>query len=330
LKVTEATITVTNRCNLRCQICDIWQIRDNHLLLPEDYHKLPSTLTQINLEGGEPFLRKDLLEIIEVLKSRCPKAGIKITTNGVLTRVIEEKVKRMPEVVLMISINGPEKVHDRISGVKGAYQKGIETIKRLKSLGIRDLSIRATASKLNQETFFEVKKLADQFEIGFNCGLHNLPEITFGDQKDLLPHPPSIKKELEKTRDSYLKKFKPEEWLRAYFVEGLIDSVEGRPRAIRCTAGSNSFFLQPNGDIYPCKVLNLKMGNIKEGGIEEIMENSEHIKETVKLCPHQCWMSSNMTPLFKRNPIKPLCWALSHKFKFELLKFLGNSTNGNK
>ncbi len=329
MKVKEATIAVTHRCNLRCQTCELWQRKDNHYLLPQDYHNLPSSLARINLVGGEPFLREDLLEIIGILKERCPKVKITVTTNGVLTRLIEEKVKKMSGIGLKISINGVQDSHDKICGVRGAFTKAIQTIQRLKSLGLKKLSITTTASRLNQESLFQVKKLSDHLKIGFDCSVHNVSEIVFGDQKELLPQPDSLKRELEKTRDSYLSKFKPKEWVKAYSVNTLIDFLEGRPLSVRCLAGSASFFLQPNGDIYPCKVLNLKMGNIKQGDLEEILENNEHIKEAGKFCNQKNCLRSTMTYNHKRISVKPLFWALSHKLRSELLKLSGNS-NGNR
>jgi MoaA/NifB/PqqE/SkfB family radical SAM enzyme len=330
LKVKEVTIAVTHRCNLRCQTCELWQVKDNHYLLPEDYRNLPSSLARINLVGGEPFLREDLPEIIEVLKKRCPKAKITVTTNGVLTRLIEEKVRKMSGIGLKVSINGVQDSHDKICGVRGAFRKAIQTIRRLKSLGLKGLSITTTASKLNQESLFQVKKLSDHLKIGFDCSVHNVAEIAFGDQKELFPQPDSLKRELEKTRDSYLSKFKPEEWVKAYSVNALIGYLEGRPLPVRCPAGSGSFFLQPNGDIYPCKVLNLKMGNIKQGDLEEILENNEHIKEADKFCNQKRCLRSTMVYNHRRIPIKPLFWALSHKFRFELSRLLGNSANGGR
>ena len=52
-----AIIAVTLNCNARCTMCDIWKNQMKDELRPEEFAKVPSGLRDINLSGGEPFLR---------------------------------------------------------------------------------------------------------------------------------------------------------------------------------------------------------------------------------------------------------------------------------
>ena len=105
LKPREATIRLTNACNAKCEMCEIWKEEnisqfDNALL-----EKLPKSLKNITLSGGEPFLRNDLSEIVERVKSVCSKTRIVILTNGILTDIITEQMKK---IIKIAPINDPK------------------------------------------------------------------------------------------------------------------------------------------------------------------------------------------------------------------------------
>ncbi len=65
MKPVDAVIAVTYRCNARCAMCGIWKSQPGPDLPPEVYRKLPSSLRDVNLTGGEPFLRDDLAAVHE-------------------------------------------------------------------------------------------------------------------------------------------------------------------------------------------------------------------------------------------------------------------------
>ncbi len=67
--------------------------------------------------------------------------------------------------------------------------------------------------------------------------------------------------------------------------------TEGRD--LPCTAGSNSFFLDPQGNVYPCLVMDEKLGNIREESFESIWEseNTQKVRENIdKLQSPTCWL----------------------------------------
>ncbi len=77
MKPVDALLAVTYRCNARCVMCGIWKSDPCSETPAETYRKLPSTLRDINLSGGEPFLRDDLAAIHAIKGS-----GVINDTNG--------------------------------------------------------------------------------------------------------------------------------------------------------------------------------------------------------------------------------------------------------
>ena len=64
---TSASLAVTFRCNSKCVMCDLWKKKPKEEMPAHLYRKLPSGLKYIDITGGEPFLRKNLAKIINVL-----------------------------------------------------------------------------------------------------------------------------------------------------------------------------------------------------------------------------------------------------------------------
>ena len=110
-RIKDIVIAVTYNCNSRCQMCNIWQKTDNiNALGKDELLNLPENLENINISGGEPFLRADLPELIKAIKARCPKAKVIISTNGFATETVlsqmEKILKIMPEIGVAVSLDG--------------------------------------------------------------------------------------------------------------------------------------------------------------------------------------------------------------------------------
>jgi MoaA/NifB/PqqE/SkfB family radical SAM enzyme len=129
----KATIELTMRCNLNCQMC--FRDRDKKRELTFSEFKkvidhLPPTIIEIHLIGGEVFLRKDIFDILEYLNEKHYK--IRVHTNGTL--IDDEKLQKLSgyENLLGIgfSIDGTKELHNKIRGSDTAYDKTIEAIQK--------------------------------------------------------------------------------------------------------------------------------------------------------------------------------------------------------
>src|SRR4030042_2994035 len=78
----DLVLAVTYNCNSRCRMCNIWKSEPLPLLALSEYEKLPDSIKDINLSGGEPFLRQDLVQLVELLISKNPAVRIIISSNG--------------------------------------------------------------------------------------------------------------------------------------------------------------------------------------------------------------------------------------------------------
>ena len=147
------TFSVTSACQSLCKTCQIGKLyrqdpqRVKNNLSLEEIEKIFKSMGHIyffNISGGEPFLRKDLPQIVELACKYLKPGIIHSPTNAIATKQIEKSTIRIleimkesaPKAVLTIkpSIDGIGEKHDEIRGVKGNFNKLLETISRLKEL----------------------------------------------------------------------------------------------------------------------------------------------------------------------------------------------------
>jgi len=304
----EAVLAVTLGCNSRCLTCDLWKVERGPEMKPEDYLRLPSSLTHINLSGGEPYIRDDLPEIYAAIREKFPKARIVVSTNGLTPARIEKMTARMPGIAVRVSLDAADERNDRIRGVPGAYMRSVETLERLRAIGVRDIGISATASKGNSDQLVKLYEYARGNGMEFVCSVTHSSSIYFGRQESLVPSPEESVPELEALMRKQLRSMRPKEWFRAYMTAGMIDYVEGKPRMFPCTAIDDYFYLDPRGIVYPCNMRDDPMGSILERDYEEIVEGSPDVVRAVRNCKIQCWMSCTVAPTLRRKPWIAVPW----------------------
>ena len=304
----EALIAVTYRCNSKCRMCDIWKREQTEEEVePSFYFRLPLTLKSINITGGEPFLRQDLFQITQVMAQRLKHPRIIVSSNGLLTERIEEYLKRALHeritLALRISIDGMYDKHDEIRGVKGAFQKALASLEVAKKIGVRDIGIGFTLESGNEEQLLNVYELAEQLKVQFTATIAHDSPIFFGFHKDIKPESGKAVKAFSALLERQWVSKHPKDWFRAFFTKGVIDYISGIPKIIQCAASRGFFFLDPQGNAYPCHLLNAPIGNLSDANYVQLLEKSPEILDRVDTCSMRCWMTCTVAP-----------WMRSHLF----------------
>jgi len=273
---------------------------------------LPLSLRQVSLGGyGEPFLRDDFHEIVNVIRKRCPRARIVIVTNGLMPNRILDQAKKMPhDVTLRVSLDGIGHTHDNVRGVKGAFEKAKKTLSILREHEIQDLGIGLVISSLNDTEIEKVFDFARDMGVTFTCTIVQSSDVTFGKKDEYFPDPERTARAVERIEAALLKGFSVRDWATAYFLDGIRDRLKGNPRRIRCLAGKEFFYMDPSGNVFPCNILNMKMGAMLNGSFPSIMSGNGKILDYVTNCPRQCWMTCTVTPSMMKRPLRPLLWTL--------------------
>lgn len=278
------------------------------------------SLLWLAFSGGEIFLRDDIVEITKVFYERNKPAIILFPTNGLLTDVIREKVEailkhcKKSTIVVKLSMEGLEDMHDSIRGMKGSFQKTLQTYKVLGELLDAypnfDLGINTVFCSANQR---HIDELID-FVNGLDKVRTHTVSLIRGSVSDKGLKEVDIEK-YHKTIDrlaANLKKkvsgiysFKGAKLKAAQDIlqRSLIyETMARKKQLIPCYAGKLNLVLTETGDVYPCESFNMKMGNVRDSGydLREILKDSgaqkvlQSIQNKSCYCTHECYFMTNI------------------------------------
>jgi len=178
LQLESLFLFVTSTCNSLCRTCFYWEeLNQGRDLSFEQLTRISRTAPQFHklwISGGEPFLRKELAEIIELFYVNNGVRAVNLPTNGLLPQKLESVIDYLlgqcPELVidLNFSIDGLANTHDAIRGVPNNFQKTIATMemaaRRWKGVGRlrRNVATCITRENYNELIALGLKLMQEQ------------------------------------------------------------------------------------------------------------------------------------------------------------------------
>jgi radical SAM protein with 4Fe4S-binding SPASM domain len=309
-------------------MCNIWQVKEHDDCKPEHYANIPTTLAHINISGGEPFLRSDLAEIVRVVASRNPKAHILVSSNGFQPSRTIESVRQMlkyhQRLGVGISIDGIGKKHDEVRGIRGAFEKSTETIRRLgDELGLRDIRMAFTLQDTNAGHLLDVFELSKRLGTQFTWVVAQTSSHYFQNTDSNSGHWTGgtiLEGSALELIQRQLASATPKDWARAFFSYGNLLRAKDQPRPIQCKAGSSFFFIGPRGDVHACNARDLPMGNIRDQSWEEIWRSktAADVRDTVSRCTDNCWMVCTARSSMVEGAPEVVAWITYNKLRAHL------------
>ena len=318
---TDVSVITTYRCQMRCKMCNIWKnpTKKSEEIQAKDLEILPQ-LKFANVTGGEPFIRQDLEDIVEVLFTKAPR--IVISTSGWWVDRVIKLAERFPNIGIRVSIEGLEGTNNFLRGRDDGFERGMRTLKTLHEMGVKDIGFGQTLSNWNSNDLIPLYELALSMNFEFaTAAFHN--SYYFHKEDNQISNKEELCDNIGKLVNRLLKENHPKSWFRAFFNLGLIKYIQGGKRMLPCEAGSVNFFTDPWGEVYPCNGLEPRywqesMGNIHNAkNFEEIWfsEQAQKVREKVRTCPKNCWMVSTAAPVMKKYIAHVAPWVLTAKLK---------------
>lgn len=340
----------TSLCNLRCKHCFLWQKtpygwgnldRGKNDLKLSEIKKISRSMKDfffLNIGGGEPFIRKNLAEIVEIFYKQNHVQNLLIPTNGTLTGKVlnstEKILQKCPnlKVSIDVSIDGIGQLHNQIREGKDSFNKAIKTLKALLKLKKRypNLQVGTITAHMsyNQEKLEEIydflkKEIKpDAITLALTRGTPRQPQakninidcyqkIQQKMEKDFLAG------KIEGFRKILLW---PLTVATKILMHRLVIKTFIKGYQIPCLAGQLNAVIYSNGDLYPCEMLaGARFGNLRDVdyNFQRLWQSQKakkivkNIKKTKCFCTHECHLPINILYSPKMLPkLLYLSWKL--------------------
>ena len=316
------TVSITQKCNSKCKTCNIWKDprnrQPNNELTLNEYEKIfksiGNSVIWYTLSGGEPFLRKDIVDIARlIIKYSAPKIMI-IPTNGLLRdRIVsgtESILRILPSgstLIVNVSLDGIDEKHDEIRGIPGNFNKFLETFAALKELKKTyphsfELGVHSVVSRFNVEN---ISELFDYVKNNLSpdsyiCEIAENREELLNIEDNITPaidiYEKTIRSLQHEIRESLLHNKGITGLIQAFrlqYYDYVVTEMREKRRIIPCYAGRVSVQISPWGDVWPCCILAYKadMGNLREFELEfnKLWYSEKAIKVRNKVFKGDCY-----------------------------------------
>ena len=275
---------LTYRCNERCIHCYLDHEDRGEMATPEilgilDQLAEAGTLF-LTISGGEIFLRRDLFEILEY--SRQLGFDLSLKTNALLIDAARaRRLRQLGVRRIQISIYSADPaVHDAITKVKGSLDRSLAAIRFLKAQGLQ-VKIACPLMKQNLASFHNVLRLAEDLSVPYVIDMTITPKMD-GDTSILsLRTSASELLPILQSRGCSERSSGPDMPSSAGLPMGSVVSSGMESSAyedLTCSAGHNSCYISPYGDVFPCVQMPIPTGNLRTRTFQEIWNKSSEMK----------------------------------------------------
>lgn len=298
---------INSICNQKCDHCFYWRnLNRRDDLSFEEMVALSESLGPIdnlNLSGGEPFLRKEFGAICRQFIRRNKVRQIYCPTNAYFTdRVVKQVEETLKEPTLElfaaeISLDGLGEFHDQFRHSPHAFENAMKTYDALAEIQKRDPRLRIHAISTGTEVNMgEIRRLTTYlFDRCPQMDHHNLVLIR-GDRKN-----PSLQgPQLEEFRNLYgymQRLWKSREEARyGSMAEPVTQwtktrTAEQQRQVAPCRAGNLSAVVYSNGDVSACEN-HPPLGNLREKSFPEIWRSAEADQRRASIARKECWCTN--------------------------------------
>jgi len=315
---------VTNRCNFRCNFCfyyaEIDKGRKPTELTLDEIDKITNSagrLIQLSMTGGEPFIRKDFVDLTKIALNNTRAKYVTIPTNAYLSdNIYEYLLEILPKYPksffrLSLSIDGIEEEHDINRSKPGSYKKIIETHNLIKDLRnhfpnlVLDSNTVFTAN--TQGRMIDIlKKLHSDFEfdnhtVTYARGKIRDPKLAVIAKKEYEDMNKMLTSLSYKSEKRYL--YPIYRGVRNVSWQNLIATAFKDKYVTPCVAGRKMCVVTEEGFVKPCELLPHIYGNLRDYDydIKAILDNQEAInsrkwiKNSKCKCTFECALAANVT-----------------------------------
>ncbi len=280
------TVSLLYSCNSRCKTCNVYLKKVNNLTL-EEYDRIFRSLGKapfwFTFSGGEPFLRKDIAEIVKLACRHCEPGIINIPTNGSLYQripgLVQEMLEGCPnsEIIINLSLDQLGEKHDAIRGFPKNFERAMRTYRALKELRRYPnftLGIHTVISNFNVDDFPEIYQGLIRLEPDSYITEIAEERVELGTiGEGITPPVEKYARAIDFLREQMKQKkqkgvAKIAQAFRYEYYQLVKQILRRQTQVIPCFAGVLSAQISPDGEVWPCCIRGDSMGNLRENNYD--------------------------------------------------------------
>jgi MoaA/NifB/PqqE/SkfB family radical SAM enzyme len=309
----------TMRCNLHCEFCYVGDLLNvegqwrEELTLDALRRAFPDEDgLQVNLTGGEIFMRKDILSVLALFEEKGYDCGC-LTTNG--TIITDERAEALADLALKgflkhisVSIDGPRELHDVARGQTGTFDRTTAGLRRLQAAAQRKgaplrISINTTVAHESLDTLDQMVDVAEALgieAIGLNHLMYSTPQevtdtlamIGTDDRSviatfvtpDPMVRPEPVRQKVAALREKCRARGIRFD-MRPKVLTQLVDSYyqPGSRLNGRCLYPFNWARVSFSGKVYFCPFIRVEVGDLTKQTLEEVWNGAAYVGLRKKL-----------------------------------------------
>jgi MoaA/NifB/PqqE/SkfB family radical SAM enzyme len=317
-----AVYEATMRCNLHCEFCYVGDFLNlegewrQELSLEALAKAFPDQDgLQINLTGGEIFMRKDIMSVLDLFRDKGYACGY-LTTNG--TIISEERAEALAQLAALgflkhisVSVDGPKDLHDAARGLKGTFERTTEGLRRLQDAARKKgaplrVSINTTVAHESLDALHQMVDVAEELgvnAIGLNHLMFSTPEevaetvriigapdpsviatfVTPDPGLDIERVKTQVTALIDKCRErNILFDFRPKvhrPLMDSYYTPGT--KLDGR-----CLYPFLHARVSFSGKVYFCPFIRVEVGDLTQSTLEEVWNGERYVTMRKQLLEH--------------------------------------------
>ncbi len=256
---------ITYNCNANCKHCDLGHYVKEPRMEPAAFAKWLEDLKPVvaQISGGEPLLRKDLVDIVKAMRAKDQIAVFVVTTNVQLLN--EEKYLKLREAGIdqwSFSLDYPDERHNEFRSLKNNFEHIRDLCQTVRKYDNNDILLACVVQSDNFRDLPNIAQLAKDWGVGCNFSTYNSLRT---DNTDYLISKPEDQKDLEKIVDQLVQMQREgypimtSEWTLRQMIEFFKTS-----RQPDCKAGSRFMIVNPWAKLTPCGMFREQFDSQKE------------------------------------------------------------------
>ena len=298
---------VSYKCDSKCVMCNSWKLPYHDDMTTDEYRKAFSSelfrsIEYVGITGGEPTLRKDMVDIVRIMADNMPKLRkMTLNTNGfvkdrvvsTLDRIIDVANERGFMFGTRVSLDGVGDAHEDIRRVWHAFERAMETVRAMQELQKKkffNFGVSFTFTAQNLEEGNRIYELCKKENLSVVFAIARYSELAFGNM-DLVESTDLKEEDFPKLVDFFRKRVRESGIADgdALLYQAYVKMFQnGMKRAMPCPSMDQGLLLNPNGEITYCENSRV-IGNVRDGDPKDFYYDKKNLamrQEVLdKVCP---------------------------------------------